>query len=114
MTHYRKAGDKAEKQAEDYLTGLGFEILERNYRHKKAEIDLIVSHENLLLFVEVKYRRTATYGYPEEFVSENQQRNIIGAAQYYLERLKWKGRIRFDIIALDASMSITHFEDAFY
>ncbi|PIB37584.1 hypothetical protein BFP72_15500 [Reichenbachiella sp. 5M10] len=93
---------------------LGYRILARNYRYKRAEIDMIVSTEDLLLFVEVKYRKSERYGHPEAFVSPNQQSLILSAAAHYLEETRWPKAIRFDVFSVNAENKITHFEDAFH
>lgn len=103
--------------AEIELRQKGYKILERNYRHGKSEIDLIAKGEGLLIFVEVKTRSSNTFGFPEEFVSENQQKAIIRAANHYVEEIDWKGDIRFDIMAIivkQTVMQIEHLKDAFY
>lgn len=103
--------------AEIELRQKGYKILERNYRHGKSEIDLIAQGEGLLIFIEVKTRSSNTFGFPEEFVSENQQKAIIRAANHYVEKIDWKGDIRFDIMAIivkQTVMQIEHLKDAFY
>ena len=103
--------------AEIELRQKGYKILERNYRHGNSEIDLIAKGEGLLIFIEVKTRSSNTFGFPEEFVSENQQKAIIRAANHYVEEIDWKGDIRFDIMAIivkQTVMQIEHLKDAFY
>lgn len=107
-------GRNAENAALGHLEGQGFKLLIKNYRYKRAEIDLIMGSDELIVFVEVKFRKNTKYGFPEDFVSKNQKERIISAADHYIHESDWQGNIRFDIIAVDADMSITHFEDAFY
>lgn len=110
-------GKRGEAMAEIELRQKGYKILERNYRHGKSEIDLIAKGEGLLIFIEVKTRSSNTFGFPEEFVSENQQKAIIRAANHYVEKIEWKGDIRFDIMAIivkQTVMQIEHLKDAFY
>ncbi|UXX80722.1 YraN family protein [Reichenbachiella carrageenanivorans] len=107
-------GHKAEDLALDYLLRKSYVLADRNYRHKKSEIDLIMRQKETLVFVEVKYRSSTKFGHPETFVSPNQQRSIIEGAEHYMITNNWQGNIRFDIIAVDAKYHITHFEDAFY
>ena len=107
-------GNRAEDLASAYYTSLGYELLERNYRYGRAEIDLIVLLSNrLLVFVEVKMRSGSNYGEPETFVSENQRRKILEAADDYIHAIHWDKDIRFDILTIDANDSIELFEDAF-
>lgn len=110
----KRKGQAGEDQACEFLINQGFDIIERNYRYKRAEIDVIALKDKLLLFAEVKFRKANSYGYPEEFVSENQQKLIVEAADDYISNIHWKGNIRFDIIAIDSRHAIEHFEDAFY
>lgn len=107
-------GKEAEQVASIFFVRQGYQIMARNYRYKRAEIDLIIRRDDMMVFVEVKYRTTTKYGFPEEFVSDHQKEMILGAADYYLTQAEWEGHIRFDIIAVDASNRIEHFQDAFY
>ncbi|MFY0651021.1 MAG: YraN family protein [Cyclobacteriaceae bacterium] len=107
-------GEKAEQLAVEYYETKGFEVVERNYRWSRAEIDLIIMKPQLLVFVEVKYRTNMNYGNPEDFVSPNQQRSIIEAADDYIHAINWVKDIRFDIIAINRQNQLEHFEDAFY
>lgn len=110
----REQGRLAEDLALSFLLNKEYELLARNYRYKKSEIDIILQLELILVFVEVKFRSSDKYGHPEDFVSANQQRTIIEGADYYLNQIQWPGQIRFDIIAVNSRNEITHFEDAFY
>jgi len=110
----QKKGRKGEDMAVDYLLKEGFEILERNYRYRRAEIDIIAMKKDWLVFVEVKMRRGTSHGHPEEFVSENQQQLILAGADDYTTQIQWQGNIRFDIIAINSNNEIEYFEDAFY
>lgn len=100
--------------AADFLVQKGYEILTRNYRHKHAEIDLIVKRGNWLLFVEVKTRSSNAYGEPEEFVTEFKARKIFEAAEEYIFSTNWQGHVRFDVVSIKLGdvPEIEHFEDA--
>jgi len=89
-------------------------VLERNYRFKHAEIDLIIKRENWIIFVEVKTRSSSSFGEPEEFVDSNKARKIFEAAEEYIYSNDWHGHIRFDIVSvkLGEEVEIRHFEDA--
>ena len=114
MSDKIKTGSKGENMAAEFLKGKGFEILARNYRHKHAEIDLIVKRDNWLLFVEVKTRSSSEFGEPEEFVTEFKTHKIFEAAEEYIFSTNWQGHVRFDVISikLGAVPEIEHFEDA--
>lgn len=109
-----KIGAKGEALASNFLQEKGFEIVARNYRFRKAEIDLIARKENWLLFIEVKTRSSSAYGEPEEFVDLRKMNRIFDAAEEYIYTVDWHGHIRFDIISvkLGSVTEIVHFEDA--
>lgn len=110
-------GKLGEDNAAAFLIKNGYEILQRNYRFKKSEVDLICSRNKLMVFVEVKTRSSKAFGNPESFVSQNQQEAIIRAAEEYILERNWEGDIRFDIIAIykkGTEEELVHFEDAFY
>lgn len=112
-----KKGKEAEKLAAHFLETKGYHILEYNYRHKKGEIDLVAKEDTTLVFVEVKMKTSARYGYPEDAVNQKKRELILATADHYIHETDWKGLIRFDIIAIlndPLNPSFEHFEDAFY
>lgn len=117
MTIQNQRGLEGEDLAVNYLKNKGYDILERNFRSGKSEIDIIVSLNNLLVFVEVKTRTSTRFGNPEEFVDEHKAEKIMEGADDYMFEKKWKGNIRFDIISIVLKKDkpeIKHFKDAFY
>lgn len=117
MTNNILKGLIGEKIAADHLAAKGYQIIERNYRHKRAEIDLIVKKDNWLIFVEVKTRSSTYFGFPEEFVDRAKELMIFYAADHYMYTNDWHGNVRYDIVAIvetDFEREIVHFEDAFY
>ncbi len=110
-------GKLGEERAAAFLIEKGYEILARNHRYKKSEVDLICQKGALLVFVEVKTRSSRAFGEPESFVSHSQQKAIIRAAEAYMLEMDWDGDLRFDIIAIlskGGEEELTHLEDAFY
>ena len=117
MSDKIKKGKEGETLAADFLKEKGFEIIARNYRHKRSEIDLIVKKNNWLIFVEVKMRSSDAYGYPEDFVDYKKAKNIIDGAEEYTYQLNWQGNVRYDIVSIrdqHGKKEIVHIEDAFY
>lgn len=112
----KKHGEMGEDLALLHLETKGYQLVMRHYRYKRAEIDLIVSRDQLLVFVEVKARKNADFGFPESFVSDAQKERILMAAENYLLESPWAGPIRFDIVSilLGKEKDILHIEDAFY
>ena len=106
-------GRIGEQIASEFLISKGYQLLIKNYRYKRDEIDLIVQFQNILIFVEVKARKNNKFGNPEESVNKTKISNIIRAAQNYIQEIDWKKNIRFDIVAVTGN-EIMHFEDAFY
>lgn len=109
----RVKGDIGENKAVKYLTDKGYEILETNYKNKLGEIDIIAKDDTRIVFVEVKARATAKYGYPREAVNEYKQRKIKMVAESYLKSKRLlNSYIRFDVIEILAG-NITHLIAAF-
>ena len=100
MSHNSDIGNKGEEIAAEYLSNLGYIILERNWRYGRAEIDLIAKNEDILVFVEVKTRSSDAFGKPEEFISDRQQEFIFTAAQRYMEQIDYDWEIRFDSVSI--------------
>ncbi len=117
MTDKIKMGNEGEDLATDFLRRKGFAVLERNYRYKHSEIDLIVSRDNWLVFIEVKTRTSIAFGYPEEFVDYKKKKKIMEGALEYMYAKDWQGNVRYDIVAIylvNGRPEIHHIEDAFY
>lgn len=105
-------GMKGENLAADYLTERGYELMAKNYRASRGEIDLIVYKDQILVFVEVKLRNGSSFGFPEDFVNTAKQEKVIQTAEFYIEEIDWQYDIRFDIVAVSGN-KIEHFIDAF-
>lgn len=110
----REVGKAYEERAEEYLKEQGFRILERNFRVRQGEIDLIGYHKGALVFVEVKYRKDKRKGLPEEAVTAAKQRQISKIAKFYLMLHPVAGRMscRYDVVAI-CGEEITWYENAF-
>lgn len=110
----RETGTQYEERAAEYLIAQNFQILERNYRIRSGEIDIIARDGTVLVFIEVKYRKNDESGNPLEAVDIRKQRKIIKVARYYLYQKKY-GDVpcRFDVIGICGS-HIEHIKDAFW
>lgn len=103
-----KAGEDA---AVRYLCQHGYRILERNYRCRFGEIDLVARDGGTLAFVEVKTRRSRTYGPAAAAVTLRKQRHLIKASQAYLVHRKKAGEpCRFDVVTVDMGAEQPHIE----
>ena len=106
-------GNIGESKAIVFLQNLGYEILETNYKCFFGEIDIIAKEKYRIIFIEVKARATAKYGYPREAVNQKKQQTIRYVAQQYLKSHKLLNSfIRFDVIEILAG-KITHLINAF-
>ncbi len=96
-------GAAAEKEAQHYLEDHGLTFIERNYRCKQGEIDLIMQDNDTLVFVEVRFRRSKQFGSAVETVTSAKQRKIMLATQHYMleHQLGENFPMRFDVIGLD-------------
>lgn len=103
MAEHLVQGQQAEQQALDFLLGRGLKLLERNYRCKAGEIDLIMREADTLVFVEVRYRQSNDFGRAVETVTASKQRKLLATANRYLQMLKKDAACRFDVIALNGS-----------
>jgi len=118
MTEERLSlGRWGEEVAATFLKKAGYALLERNLRTPVGELDIIPRHGKILVFVEVKTRRTLAFGTPQEAVGATKQRQILRAAQWYLASGEGKGlQPRFDVVAVrpgPAGPLIEHIADAF-
>ena len=95
-------GQAAEKLACSYLEARGLQLLERNYRCLRGEIDLIMQDRDDIVIVEVRTRNNPNYGSAIESVNFIKQKKIIAAATYYLYQKNWLDKVncRFDIIGI--------------
>jgi putative endonuclease len=97
-------GKEGEDQAAQFLVKQGYRILERNYRTRSGEIDLITLHEGAVVFVEVKTRTSDAYGAPELAVNARKQGRMIKAALGYIKYKKLhQVPCRFDVVAISSS-----------
>lgn len=110
----REIGSIYEQKAQKYLEGQGYRVVERNYRCKVGEIDLISEHEGYLVFIEVKYRTDGRSGYGLDSVDMRKQRRIVRAASWYLneKHIAADKACRFDVVSYLGD-EITLIQDAF-
>lgn len=96
-----------EKLAVEHLKIQGYQILAENYRFQRGEIDIIAKHEERIVFVEVKTRRSLKYGLPQSAVTEQKQRQISKIALAYLQKHNLiDTACRFDVIAIQLTRDL--------
>jgi len=110
----REKGSRHEEMAASFYVHRGAVILEKNYRRKTGEIDLIVREDTRIVFVEVKYRRELRKGDPSEAVNYAKQHRIYQTARWYLaeHKLPESTPCRFDVISILGN-ELRHIPNAF-
>ncbi|HJU21217.1 MAG TPA: YraN family protein [Casimicrobiaceae bacterium] len=96
------AGAQAEALAADYLMRQGLAIVTRNFRTRAGEIDLIARDGAMLVFVEVRLRRSRSFGGAAESITPRKRARLVAAASGYLASLRHEPPCRFDAILMDA------------
>jgi putative endonuclease len=114
----KDTGFLGETMAASHLLELGFEILERNWRYKHLEIDIIASKENMLHIIEVKTRTSILFGYPEQMINGLKMQFLKNAAAHYqYAHPQWKW-LQFDVIAIHKKpteeWALDYFEDVYF
>ncbi|WP_127845870.1 YraN family protein [Psychroflexus aestuariivivens] len=117
MAEHNELGKSGEKDAIQLLQNKGYKILETNFVHQKAEVDIIAQKEGFLVVVEVKTRSTPDFGDPQDFVKPAQIKRLVKAVDFYINDKDLDLEVRFDIVAIIKNKfgkKIEHLEDAFY
>ena len=109
---------RAESDAASFLTRRGFVVLERNWRRREGEVDIIAQDGDTVCFVEVKARRTRRFGHPAEAVDARKRARLAALAGLYLQDREQRGApataVRFDVLCVDdAGGGWTLLRDAF-
>ena len=110
----REVGSRKEDMAARFLTECGLKVKELNFRNRIGEIDIVAYDGAILVFVEVKYRKTASSGHPEEAVGIKKMQTISKVADYYrvYRKVPADTQIRFDVIAIEGE-SLRWYKNAF-
>ncbi|MFN3640405.1 MAG: YraN family protein [Flavobacterium sp.] len=117
MAEHNDIGKLGEEIAANYLDQQGYEILERNWKFEKAEVDILAQKDDFLVAVEVKTRTTDAFGLPQEFLKPAQIKRLVKAVDEYMQQHKITNEVRFDVIAViihKKDHTLEHIIDAFY
>ncbi|MGH1537296.1 MAG: YraN family protein [Gammaproteobacteria bacterium] len=106
-------GKIAEDKACQFLQKKGLKLVEKNYRCRTGEIDLVMQDKEDLVFVEVRYRASSDYGSALESVDQQKIQKLISAANHYISTHQTDLPIRFDVIGFDASLKPNWISNAF-
>jgi len=100
-TNNKALGKKGEEIALNFLKRKGYKILERNFKNKLGEIDIIARDNRVLCFVEVKTRTSFKFGYPQEAITPTKQRQLNKVALSYLKQYNLLSKpARFDVVSV--------------
>jgi putative endonuclease len=117
MSDRRRAlGAAGEDAVADWYRAAGFEVLDRNWRCREGELDLVVARGRLIVFCEVKTRRSDAFGAPVEAVTAPKQRRLRALAVRWLEERRGGGDVRFDVASVRpgrGGLEVELLEDAF-
>lgn len=116
MASHNELGKKGEALAEEYLSRNGYQIIAKNWRYLKAEIDIIAQKEETLAIVEVKTRSSVDIVSPEAAVNKKKIKLLVSAANEYIIQHNIDVEVRFDIISIHKKgekYNLNHIKDAF-
>ena len=105
-------GKSAENKSVRLLQSKGYKIIKTNWRYSHLEVDIIAENNDFIVFVEVKMRNNTDLNF-DEIVSRRKQRNIINAADKFINKYEIDKEARFDVIIV-SPQDIKHIEAAFY
>ena len=117
MAKHLDIGNAGEAAVVEYLRAAGCTVLETNWRHGRAELDVIAKENDTLIFVEVK-TRSSNFSAPQASVTPHKQKLLTKAAQGYMRIIKHDWDFRFDVFAVhyvnENDIRIEHLKDAFF
>lgn len=119
LPHHLMTGAQGEELASRLLAGAGLDVLDRNWRHGRLELDIVCKSGDLIVFVEVKTRTSSRCGGPLGAINSTKRDRLIKAASFWLsEHDAWHSPCRFDVVCIvrddtSGSFSVEHIPDAF-
>ena len=117
MAKHNILGHEGEDIAAKYLEQKGYAVLDRNWRCGHKDLDLVVTKDNVVVFVEVKTRTGTEWGDPVDAVTDRKIRRIVNSADAYIRFNQIDMDARFDIVSIvveDGEFKVEHIEQAFY
>jgi putative endonuclease len=108
-------GRAAEQLAADQLAGQGFIILDRNWRNRWCELDIVARRSSTIHFIEVKYRANTSYGFAAEYISHDKSNRLRRAALAWNQAHRYNGPCQIDVVSVEGRLeapTITHLPNA--
>ena len=103
-------GQRAEDTVADYLLRRKFQIITQNWRTRRCEIDIIAYRHKVMYFVEVKYRKSATHGSGDEYITPTKLRQMQHAAQLWIARHDWRGEYTLCVASMIGTGDVSWYE----
>jgi len=110
MTTNYDSGHNAERRAADYIRGMGFQVMELNWKTSRCEVDIIAKKDNRMYFVEVKSRQNSVHGVGLEYITSRKLQKMAFAAELWVHKNSWDGEYQLAAISVDKE-KITFVED---
>lgn len=104
------SGALAEQRAAEYLSDRGYKIIDRNWRNRWCEIDIVATKLGVVHFIEVKFRKSDAYGSGFEYITREKQNRLARAAAMYMSAYDPDGHCQIDAISMTGS-SIEYLEN---
>lgn len=104
-----EAGTRAEQAAAEFLARQGYDVLERNFKTPRCEIDIVARKNKCLYFVEVKYRSSDRQGGGLEAVTYKKRSQMSRATEIWLQTHQWHGELALSAIEVAANYEVTEF-----
>lgn len=118
MADHNETGARGEEIAVDHLINQGYIILEKNWRHRRTEIDIIAKHKDVLVFIEVKTRSDDFFGEPASYADDKKMKRIATGATVYMNQIGHDWEVRFDVIGVllhgPQRAEVRHYEDVYW
>lgn len=114
MKNTTTVGRQAEQLASKYLSKIGYEIIERNFRNRYCEIDILATNGEYICLIEVKYRKNSIYGGGLEAINYDKQRRLRNAFEYWLSQNSQYANMqpRIDVLSVDSCGELDLIENA--
>jgi putative endonuclease len=118
MAAHNEFGKAGEQMAVDWLAERGFQLISRNWKFARYELDIIASREGVLHFIEVKSRHDDVFGKPEDWVSWKKGKHMLSAGVAFQEKYPAWVQVQYDILAIlltpDGKRDIFFIEDVYW
>jgi putative endonuclease len=117
MAAHNNTGRKGEMLAACWLIEHGYQIMFKNWRFRRGEIDIIARKKGVLHFIEVKTNRSMAFGFPEERINKRKKKSLINSSIAFLEGFGEEAPFQFDIISISIEFKIVKYfliDDAYF